>query len=188
MLSLDTFLNEIESRKRSEISFLDNTLAEKRSSIQKAKENTIKELKEYYANEANTRCIREGARISEAARLKAKNILFDAINKNMDSTFELIRQQIKDYVEGPQYLETLQKMISCAEKELGPPITIHCRLEDVSALKKINANMGSTINTLGGILAEDERGIREMDLTFEELLRVHEDEIKNLLLERMMNL
>jgi vacuolar-type H+-ATPase subunit E/Vma4 len=41
---------------------------------------------------------------------------------------------------------------------------------------------------MGGILAEDERGNREIDLTFEELLRVHEDDIKNLLLERMMNL
>src|SRR3712207_6611242 len=108
----------------------------------------------------------------------------------MDSTFELIRQQIKDYVGKPQYQETLQKMISCAEKELGPPITIHCRSQDVSVLKKINenANNGSTINTMGGILAEDERGNREIDLTFEELLRVHEDDIKNLLLERMMNL
>jgi V/A-type H+-transporting ATPase subunit E len=183
MLSLDTFLNEIESRKRAEISFLDDTLNERRSSIQKAKENTTREL-----NEAKTKSIREAARISEAARLKAKGILFDAINKNMDSTFELIRHHMRDYSEKAQYKEILQRMISCAEKELGTPITVHCRIEDMAALKKINANVGHTINTLGGILAEDEDGRREIDLTFEELLRTHEDEIKNLLLERMMRL
>jgi vacuolar-type H+-ATPase subunit E/Vma4 len=42
------------------------------------------------------------------------------------------------------------------------------------------------INSLGGILAEDKNGTRELDLTFEELLRTKEDDIKGFLLERLM--
>jgi vacuolar-type H+-ATPase subunit E/Vma4 len=49
-----------------------------------------------------------------------------------------------------------------------------------------NIIVESSIQTIGGILAEDKNGTRELDLTFEELLRTHEDEIKNFLLERMI--
>jgi vacuolar-type H+-ATPase subunit E/Vma4 len=39
---------------------------------------------------------------------------------------------------------------------------------------------------LGGIIAENNDGKKEMDLTFEELLRTHEDEIKTTILEKIM--
>jgi vacuolar-type H+-ATPase subunit E/Vma4 len=42
------------------------------------------------------------------------------------------------------------------------------------------------INTLGGIISEDKQGTRELDLTFEELLRTKEDDVKGFLLERLM--
>ena len=45
---------------------------------------------------------------------------------------------------------------------------------------------GSPINTLGGILSENKEGKRQLDLTFEELLRTREDDIKSFLLERMV--
>ncbi|GFN41592.1 MAG: V-type ATP synthase subunit E, partial [Marine Group I thaumarchaeote] len=46
--------------------------------------------------------------------------------------------------------------------------------------------VGSPIQTLGGIIAENNDGTKELDLTFEELLRTHEDEIKNTILEKIM--
>ena len=187
-MSLDVFIQEIEKRKKDEINFLDNMLAENKAKVQKTKETTIRELQDSYIQESKIRSHREATRIVEAARLKAKKILFDRINENMDSTFNLIRQQIKNYVGKPQYVTTLQKMIAYAEKELGSPVIIHCRKEDGSILskKKSTVIIGSAIDTIGGILAEDKSGQRELDLTFEELLRNHEGEIKNLLLERMM--
>ena len=42
----------------------------------------------------------------------------------------------------------------------------------------------STIKTLGGIIAENNDGTKEIDLTFEELLRTHEDEVKGFLTEK----
>jgi vacuolar-type H+-ATPase subunit E/Vma4 len=50
----------------------------------------------------------------------------------------------------------------------------------------MNVQIGSSINTLGGIIAEDNEGKKELDLTFEELLRTSEDNVKGFLLEKMV--
>ena len=65
-------------------------------------------------------------------------------------------------------------------------IIIHCRNDDNIILKEMNINPGSPIQTIGGILAENKDGTWRIDLTFEELLRTQEDEIKNFLLEKLM--
>ena len=78
-------------------------------------------------------------------------------------------------------------MLRYAKAKLGENIIVHCREEDKIILTKLNnVSFGSSINTIGGIFVEDINGTRELDLTFEELLRTHEDEIKNFLLERMV--
>jgi vacuolar-type H+-ATPase subunit E/Vma4 len=65
-------------------------------------------------------------------------------------------------------------------------IIIHCRSDDNIILDGMKINPGSSIQTIGGILAENKNGTMEIDLTFEELLRTHEDEIQNFLLEQLI--
>jgi vacuolar-type H+-ATPase subunit E/Vma4 len=43
-----------------------------------------------------------------------------------------------------------------------------------------------TNQTIGGVIAENENGTMELDLTFEELLRIHEDEAKSIILEEIV--
>ena len=182
-----TFIKEIKERKEKKIQILDSTLAEKKAKIQSMKESTIKEMHKQYSNEAKAKSQREAARIIEAARLKAKKILFDTINANMDSTFDTITKELKSYTQKPDYKVTLQRMLNYAKQKLGQNITVYCREDDKPILKGINnIIVGPSIQTIGGILAEDKNRTRELDLTFEELLRTHEDEIKNFLLERMI--
>ena len=182
-----TFIKEIKERKEQKIKILDSTLAEKKAKIQSMKESTIQEMQNQYSNEAKAKSQREAARIVEAARLKAKKILFDAINANMDSTFDTITKELKNYTQKPEYKITLQTMLNYAKQKLGQNIIVHCREDDKIILKGMdNIIVESSIQTIGGILAEDKNGTRELDLTFEELLRTHEDEIKNFLLERMI--
>ena len=50
----------------------------------------------------------------------------------------------------------------------------------------MKVTVGSSISTMGGIFAVDKSQSREIDLTFEELLENHEDEIKNFLYEKMI--
>jgi vacuolar-type H+-ATPase subunit E/Vma4 len=53
-------------------------------------------------------------------------------------------------------------------------------------LSDLSIPIGPPIHTLGGIIAEDSKGKKEIDLTFEELLRTGEDKVKSFLLERMI--
>ncbi|MBI1828554.1 MAG: hypothetical protein HYR87_03620 [Thaumarchaeota archaeon] len=75
-------------------------------------------------------------------------------------------------------------MVNTSKKKLDQKITVHCREEDSTVLKEMGVTIGSTIQTLGGIIAENKDGTKEIDLTFEELLRTHEDEVKGFLTER----
>jgi len=104
----------------------------------------------------------------------------------MDSTFKTIQTELKTYVQKPEYKEMLVKMISYAKNILGSNIKIHCRDDDRLILGEMNIPVDSSISTLGGIIVEDSEGKKELDLTFEELLRTSEDNVKNFLLEKMM--
>jgi vacuolar-type H+-ATPase subunit E/Vma4 len=76
-------------------------------------------------------------------------------------------------------------MVNFAKNSLGPQIIIHCRDGDKPIFKDMNIPIGSSIGALGGIIAEDKDGKRELDLTFEEILRTKEEDVKSYLLERM---
>lgn len=185
VMSIETFLLEIENRKKREIESLEKDLAEKKSKLQTEMNVTLKEIQEKFVNEAKVKSEREYARIIEAAKLQAKKIMFDAINTNIQSAFNVIKQEIENYTRSPQYKKALETMVNSSKKKLGQNIVVHCRDEDKSALKDMGITIGKPIKILGGIIAENKEGTKELDLTFEELLRTHEDQIKSFLSERM---
>jgi vacuolar-type H+-ATPase subunit E/Vma4 len=184
-MSIETFLLEIENRKKREIESLEKDLAEKKSKLQAEMNATVREIQEKFANDAKIKSEREYARIIEAAKLQAKKIMFDAINANMQSAFDVIKHEIANYTKSTQYKKALETMVNSSKKKLGQSIVVHCRDEDKSIMKDLGVTIGKSIKTLGGIVAENKEGTKELDLTFEELLRTHEDEVKSFLSERM---
>ena len=145
----------------------------------------VKEIQEKFAIESKIKAEREYARIIEAGKLQAKKIMFDAINANMQSAFAVIEKEIQTYTKSPQYKKAIETMINSAKKKLGQNIVVHCRDEDKPLVKDSSITIGKSIKTMGGIIAENKEGTKELDLTFEELLRTHEDQIKSFLSERM---
>jgi len=184
-VSIDQFVNEIQNRKKNDLASLDKKLSDKKSETNAKKNSAVKELRDNYANEAKTKAEREGARIVEAGKLEAKKILFDAINKNLDSTFDVIKKELGDYSKKPEYKKVMQKLVDYSKKMLAKELVVHCREEDKSFFKS-GVKVGSTIQTIGGFVAENKEGTMEIDLTFEELLRNNEDEIKNTILEKIL--
>ena len=184
-MSIDQFVNEIQNRKKNDLAELDKKLNNKKSETNAKKNSAVKELKDNYTNEAKTKAEREGARIVEAGKLEAKKILFEAINKNLDSTFDVIKKELGDYSKKPEYKKVMQKLVDYSKKMLAKEIVVHCRKEDKSFFKS-GVKVGSTIQTIGGFVAENKEGTMEIDLTFEELLRNNEDEIKNTILEKIL--
>lgn len=186
MSALNTFDEEIQDRKRKELSVLNSLLEEKKTKTQEIKALKIKDIKERYENEAENKSQREYARITESARLEAKKILFDTINMNMHTAFETIRREIKNYVKKAEYKKSLENMVNFAKSQFGEDVVISCRENDLQIIKDLRVTVGPPINTIGGITATDKQGTRELDLTFEELLENNEDELKNYLYEKMV--
>ncbi len=185
-MSIETFLLEIENRKKKELDRLNTELLDKRTEIQIRKDAEIKDIQERYTKEAKLKSEREYARIIESARLEAKKILFDAINANLESALNAIKQEINNFTKTSQYKKVLADMVNTSKKKLEQNITVYCREEDHVILKDMEVTIGSSIQTLGGILAENKNRTKELDLTFEELLRTQEDEVKGFLMERTL--
>jgi V/A-type H+-transporting ATPase subunit E len=184
-MSIETFIQEIEARKRKEIENMEKDLQENKSKLQSEMNHILKDTQDRFSIEAKIKSEREQARLIEASKLQAKKIIFDAINTNMQSAFTVIRQEIENYTKSPQYKKSLETMISNSIKKLGENIIVHCREEDKSILKELGVTTGKSIKTLGGIIAENKEGTRELDLTFEELLRTNEDQVKSFLSEKI---
>jgi len=142
-MSIDIFLDEIQSRKKKEINDLDKELDDKQSEAEIKKNTTIKELQENYSNEAKTKSEKEASKIVEAGKLEAKKILFDAINQNLDSTFDKIKQELGNYTKTSEYKKKLQKMAETAKNTLGDNIVIHCREEDKAVFSGNDITLGS---------------------------------------------
>lgn len=185
-MSIETFILEIENRKKRDLENLNRDFQEKKNIIQNKRDTAVKELQQRYSIEAKIKSERELARIIESARLQAKKILFGAINTNLESAFNVIRQELKNYTKTPSYKKTLEAMVNISKKKLEQDIIVHCSEEDKAILQNLGVNMGSSIKTIGGIVAENKNGTKEIDLTFEELLRTHEDEVKSFLTERTL--
>ena len=71
-MSIETFIQEIESRKRKEIDTLEKDLQEKKSKLQSEMNQTVHEISERFSHEPKIKSEREQARIIESARLQAK--------------------------------------------------------------------------------------------------------------------
>jgi len=178
-LSAETFLREIENRKRRELESLDRELAEKKEVLLNDRNARVHELQERYKREARLKSEREATRIVEAARLQAKRIIYEAMDTNSDSAFGVIRQELKNYTKNAQYKNTLEEMINVAKKRLGQDLLVHCREEDRHLLKDMGVTVSNDpIQTLGGIIVENKEGTMELDFTFEELLRTREEEVR----------
>jgi len=182
-LSVETFLREIENRKRRELEALDREVAEKKEALLRDKNTRVQELQERYTREAHIKSEREYTRIVEAGRLQAKRIIFEAMDANLDSALGVIRQELKNYTKNAQYKKTLEEMINVARKRLGQDVQVHCREEDRQILKDLRVTVSNKpIQTFGGIIVENEEGTMELDLTFEELLRTRDEEVRAILL------
>ena len=185
-MGIETFLLEIENRRKNDIQTLDKELEEKKSAIEIKKNTAIKEFQENFSKEAKTKSERESAKIIEGGKLEAKKILFDAINTNLDSNFDAIKLELGKYNKSEDYKKIIQKMVETSKKRLGKEITIHCRKEDESLFKDKDITVDASLQTIGGIVAENKKSTKEFDLTFEDLLRSHEDEIKNKILGKIV--
>ena len=81
----------------------------------------------------------------------------------MITALDSIKQELKNNTKKADYKKTLEDMVLYAKRYLGDDITVNCRESDIPYLKEMKVTLGSSISTMGGIVAVDKSQSREIE-------------------------
>jgi len=178
-MGVDALLKEVEDRRKKALEALEAEYSAKREEVNKRTAEQVAYIMESAKKEAVTLAQKEVTRIEGAAKLQSKKLLFDATEKLLENNIAALRDALVELAASPAYAELLGRMAKYASKRLGGKIAVTCRKQDEAALKAAGAKIASTnLNAIGGFRADSEDGTLELDLTFEEILRGREDEVR----------
>jgi V/A-type H+/Na+-transporting ATPase subunit E len=182
-VAAETLLREVEDKRKKALERLDSEFAAENSEINNRTELEKQRILENGKRQAQDQAQREKIRIIGAAKLQSKKLIFDATEKMLESNLSALRRTLAEWGNSREYQELLPKMAEYASKRLGGEINVICRQSDVQALKKAGVEIASSdLNSIGGFRAEKKDGTLELDLTFEEILRSREEDIRRTIL------
>jgi vacuolar-type H+-ATPase subunit E/Vma4 len=126
---------------------------------------------------------REHAQRLAAAKLQARKLLHEAREKRLESAIAETRALLQEYTRSPEYPAVLKRMVAAATESLGKPIRISGRGDDAALLARVSGKSYDPAPQpiLGGLIAETPDGSRRLNLSFDELLRLREDQVRELL-------
>lgn len=126
---------------------------------------------------------RERAQRLAGAKLEARKALYEARERRLARSVEATRGLLADFTRSPAYATVLQRMYAAATDELGKTARIRGRAEDAPTLQKLagKAFDAAPVAIVGGLLAATPNGDRRLNLSFDELLRMREDRVRELL-------
>lgn len=179
MMGVDALLKEVEERRKKALEALEEEYSSKREEVKKRTDEQLAYVAENAKREATAASQREKIRIQGAAKLQAKKVMFDATEQMLESNISALRDALEGIASSSAYRDLLTKMARYASQRLGGKITVRCRKSDESALKSAGAKVASAdLQSMGGFVATSADGSLELDLTFEELLRGREDDVR----------
>jgi len=179
MMGVDALLKEVEDRRKKALDALEAEYGAKGEEVRKKTAEQVAYIMDSAKKEAVSLAQKEVTKIDGAAKLQSKKLLFDATEKLLENNIAALRDALAKLASSPSYDELLTKMAKYASKRLDGKISVACRKQDEAALKEAGAKIASTgLNSIGGFKATSEDGTLELDLTFEEILRSREDEVR----------
>jgi len=179
----ESLLKEVEEKRKREEAKLEADLSSKQEEIRIETEQEITRISDYAKAQSADQSQRERIRIEGAGKLQAKKLLFDATEKMLENNLAALKQEFADFARSDQYRNLLPQMAQYASKRLGGEVGVICRREDADLFKNIGSVkvLSTDLNSIGGFKAEKKDGTLELDLTFEEILRSHQDEVRALI-------
>jgi V/A-type H+-transporting ATPase subunit E len=179
MMGVDALLKEVEERRNKALEGLEAEYGAKQEEVKKRTAEQVSYIMESAKREAVTLAQKEVTKTEGAAKLQAKKLLFDATEKLLENNIAALKDALAEYAASPAYSELLTRMARYASTRLGGKIAVTCRKGDEATLKAAGAKVASAnLNAIGGFKADSEDGTLELDLTFEEILRRREDEVR----------
>ncbi len=182
-MSLERLVAEIESRAQQEIAGEQARFEKEQAEIVADRARRIDALRSDALRRANQEAARERTRLVAGARLEAKKLGYEFQESRTQELLGAVKRQLADYTKSPEYPKLLKRMYAAATSRLGKELKIRGRAEDAKVLKGV-AGAGfddAPLPVSGGFVAETSDGTRRLNLTFDELLRLREDELRSFL-------
>jgi vacuolar-type H+-ATPase subunit E/Vma4 len=182
-MSLESLVAEIRSRGEAELRATETERTAEAARIAAERDQRVAAVRSEAARLAETEVARERAQRVAAAKLKARKLQYEAREARLSGAVQETRGLLREYADSDQYPRTLRRMVEVATETLGKQIRVKGRAEDASQLAKIAGKSfdPAPVPVLGGIVAETVDGKRRLNLSFDELLRLREDRVRELL-------
>ncbi len=182
-MSLESLVEEIRQHAEAELrATLDHEKAEA-ARIAADRDQKIAELRANAQRATEADVARERAQRVAAAKLQARKMLYEARERRLEDGLKETRTLLANYTASPAYPAVLKRMTEVAARSLGKQLRISGRADDAAVLAKVagKAFDPTPQPILGGLVAETTDQSRRLNLSFDELLRLREDEVRELL-------
>jgi len=182
-MSLESLVEEIRRRGAAELAEVTSAQDLERAKIVAERDQKVEEIRAEGARATEAEVARERAQRVAAAKLQARKLLYEAREKRLGTAVAETRTLLQEYTRSTQYPAVLRRMAVAATDALGKQVRISGRGEDASLLAKVAGKSFDPTPQpiLGGLVAETPDGSRRLNLAFDELLRLHEDRVRELL-------
>ncbi|MCI4338946.1 MAG: hypothetical protein L3J68_01255 [Thermoplasmata archaeon] len=182
-MSLESLVEEIRQHAEAELQATIDQQKAEGVRIVTDRDRRIAEIRTTSQRATEMEVARERAQRVAAAKLKARKMLYEAREQRLESGLRETRALLTNYTATAGYPAVLKRMADVANASLGRQLRISGRSEDAAALAKVAGKSFDPTpqSILGGLIAETTDKSRRLNLSFDELLRLREDEVRELL-------
>ena len=182
-MSLESLVEEIRRRGEADLAGITTNRDAEAAKIVAERDQRIAELRTEGTHATETEVTHEHAQRVAAAKLQARKMLYEAREKRLEGAIAETRNLLQEYTRSPQYPAVLRRMAAAVTESLGKQVRIQGRGEDAALLAKVAGKSfdPAPLPILGGLIAETPDGSRRLNLSFDELLRLREDRVRELL-------
>jgi vacuolar-type H+-ATPase subunit E/Vma4 len=182
-MGLETLVAEIRARGEAELRAVEEARDAEAAKISADRDQKIRRIRAEAQRAGETEVARERAQRIAAAKLKSRKLLYEAREARLQGGVAATRTLLSDYTRSDAYPALLKRMVDAATDAFGKQLRIRGRTEDAAKLQKAagKAFDPTPIPILGGLVAETVDGTRRLNLSFDELLRLREDRVRELL-------
>lgn len=183
-MTLEALLREVDQRSAAEVQALEAKYASESKAIEDSTRAEVERIRAEADRKSQVEAGREKARLVASAKLEAKKALFEARERRTNAALDEVRARLAAYSKSAEYPSVLVSMVNYATSVLGDKVRLLARPEDVPLLPaKARAwvDTARPLSSMGGLVIERADGSRSLNFTFEELLRLREDRVREIL-------
>ncbi len=184
-MSLERLVEEIRQRAERELAAEEARSREGVEGLSKQRDQRVAEVQSEGRKLAEAEAARERAQRLAAAKLQARKLVYEARERRTHQQLDAVRATLAELAGSDEYPQVLKRMFVFAGDRLGKQLRVLGRSEDASLLRQVAGKSydDTPVPILGGMIAEASDGSRRLNLSFDELLRLREDEVRALLAE-----